>query len=67
MRRRSSPFEELKYRIIQIVGILLLASIGCAAVMESSLFAVNSLIFMGGTMILTTIVMAVEVFRRPKT
>ena len=67
MRRPSSPFEELKWRIIQIVGILLLASIACAGVIQSASFALNSLIYGGGTIVLTIIVMAVEVFRGPKT
>ena len=67
MRRPASPFEELKWRIIQIVGIILLASIGCAGVMKSAAFALNSLIYIGGTIVLTTIVMAIEVFTKPKT
>lgn len=67
MRRPPSPYEELKGRIIQAVGVLLIASVACGAVIESASLALNSLYIMGGIIIVTVIIMAVEVFRQPKT
>jgi len=43
-------------------GMILVASVGAAAVLQSGLFAINSLIYIGGTMVITVVVMAIEIF-----